>query len=82
MDSFLDLFDPGSSPPANCDVWPEDDDATQMAPEPQMGNVEYKLKLISPSKLRFEHLVTQVSENALGLHLLVSRARRFSLAVS
>lgn len=63
MDSFLDLFDPGTSPPANCDVWPEDDDATRLPPEPQMGNIEYKLKLINPSKLRFEHLVTQVSKN-------------------
>ncbi|KAE9531685.1 hypothetical protein AGLY_010891 [Aphis glycines] len=61
MDSFLDLFDPGTSPPTNCDVWPEDDDdATRLPPEPQMGNIEYKLKLTSPSKLRFEHLVTQL----------------------
>lgn len=58
----MDLFDPGTSPPTNCDVWPEDedDDDSRLPPEPQMGNVEYKLKLISPSKLRFEHLVTQV----------------------
>jgi hypothetical protein len=64
MDSFLDLFDPGTSPPSNCDVWPaeDNDDVTaRLPPEPQMGNVEYKLKLINPSKLRFEHLVTQVS---------------------
>lgn len=65
MDSFLDLFDPGTSPPTNSDVWPEDDDATRLPPEPQMGNVEYKLKLINPSKLRFEHLVTQVSQSKL-----------------
>ena len=31
-----------------------------LPPEPQAGNIEYKLKLISPSKQRFEHLVTQV----------------------
>ncbi|XP_050543928.1 GTP-binding protein 2 [Daktulosphaira vitifoliae] len=61
MDSFLDLFDPGSSSLTSCDVWPEDDAlATHLPPEPQMGNVEYKLKLINPSKLRFEHLVTQL----------------------
>ena len=31
-----------------------------LPPEPQIGNIEYKLKLINPSKQRFEHLVTQV----------------------
>lgn len=31
-----------------------------LPPEPQLGNIEYKLKLISPSKQRFEHLVTQM----------------------
>lgn len=31
-----------------------------LPPEPQLGNVEYKLKLINPSKQRFEHLVTQM----------------------
>lgn len=46
MDSFLGLFDPGEE--------------SQLPPEPQVGNVEYKLKLVNPSKLRFEHLVTQV----------------------
>ncbi|XP_067641165.1 uncharacterized protein [Eurosta solidaginis] len=29
-----------------------------LSPEPQLGNIEYKLKLISPSKHRFEHLFT------------------------
>ena len=33
----------------------------QLPPEPQLGNIEYKLKLVSPSKHRFQHLVTQVS---------------------
>lgn len=32
-----------------------------LPPEPQLGNIEYKLKLINPSRQRFEHLVTQVS---------------------
>jgi len=32
----------------------------QLPPEPQLGNIEYKLKLISPSKHRFQHLVTQM----------------------
>ncbi|GAB0097647.1 GTP-binding protein 2 [Sergentomyia squamirostris] len=31
-----------------------------LPPEPQNGNVEYKLKLINPSQMRFEHLVTQM----------------------
>lgn len=31
-----------------------------LPPEPQLGNIEYKLKLINPSKQRFEHLVTQM----------------------
>ncbi|CAB3382949.1 Hypothetical predicted protein [Cloeon dipterum] len=35
-------------------------DADQLPPEPQLGNVEYKLKLVNPSRFRFEHLVTQM----------------------
>lgn len=31
-----------------------------LPPEPQLGNIEYKLKLINPSSQRFEHLVTQM----------------------
>lgn len=37
-----------------------DFDQDMLPPEPQLGNIEYKLKLISPSKQRFEHLVTQM----------------------
>ena len=37
-----------------------DDDYTYLPPEPQMGNIEYKLKLVNPSSTRLEHLVTQV----------------------
>lgn len=36
-------------------------DLGDLPPEPQLGNVEYKLKLVKPSKQKFEHLVTQVS---------------------
>jgi hypothetical protein len=32
----------------------------QLPPEPEHGNIEYKLKLINPSSQRFEHLVTQM----------------------
>jgi len=31
-----------------------------LPPEPQIGNIEYKLKLVNPTRQRFEHLVTQV----------------------
>lgn len=31
-----------------------------LPPEPQLGNIEYKLKLINPTSQRFEHLVTQM----------------------
>lgn len=31
-----------------------------LPPEPQSGNVEYKFKLIKPTKQKFEHLVTQL----------------------
>jgi len=39
---------------------PVDDDYTYLPPEPQMGNIEYKLKLVNPSASRLEHLVTQM----------------------
>nr|XP_018902782.1 PREDICTED: GTP-binding protein 2 [Bemisia tabaci] len=58
MDSFLGLFDPGSGPTMS-EVWPEDENSP-LPPEPQLGNIEYKLKLITPSRLRFQHLVTQM----------------------
>lgn len=38
----------------------EDNDYTYLPPEPQMGNIEYKLKLVNPSATRLEHLVTQM----------------------
>lgn len=37
-----------------------DFDQGMLPPEPQLGNIEYKLKLVNPSKQRFEHLVTQM----------------------
>ncbi|XP_014241159.1 GTP-binding protein 2 [Cimex lectularius] len=49
MDSFLGLFDPND----NCLEG-------QLPPEPQLGNIEYKLKLLNPSRVRFQHLVTQL----------------------
>jgi len=39
---------------------PVDDDYIYLPPEPQNGNIEYKLKLVKPSSQRLEHLVTQM----------------------
>ncbi|XP_014484503.1 PREDICTED: GTP-binding protein 2 [Dinoponera quadriceps] len=38
----------------------EGDQEVCLPPEPEQGNIEYKLKLINPSSQRFEHLVTQM----------------------
>ncbi|XP_029053158.2 GTP-binding protein 2 [Osmia bicornis bicornis] len=38
----------------------EDDQEERLPPEPEEGNIEYKLKLINPSSQKFEHLVTQM----------------------
>lgn len=38
----------------------DDEQEERLPPEPEQGNIEYKLKLISPSSQRFEHLVTQM----------------------
>ncbi|KAF8784716.1 GTP-binding protein 2-like [Argiope bruennichi] len=58
MDSFVGLFGPDSLEETNsssfCKI-PE-----FLPPEAAEGNVEYKLKLVNPSKSRFEHLVTQM----------------------
>lgn len=57
--TFEDNGNPTVSPvgeePDPSSTVPED-----LPPEPELGNVEYKLKLINPSKSRLEHLVTQV----------------------
>jgi hypothetical protein len=55
---FLGLFDP-SAADESCNI--HDEFTDQLPPEPQVGNIEYKLKLVNPSKQRFEHLVTQVN---------------------
>lgn len=56
MDSFLSLFNSNGF-----DIKDEEYNKRKtLPPEPQAGNVEYKLKIINPSKQRFEHLVTQV----------------------
>ena len=56
MDSpLLPPLGASSSRPSPVDVDPE-----HIEPEPQQGNMEYKLKLIDPSPVRFQHLVTQM----------------------
>lgn len=67
MESFLALFDTGEENRRKtwddnahrCDSSKEDEE-DRLPPEPEQGNVEYKLKLINPSSQRFEHLVTQM----------------------
>lgn len=62
MESLLGLFDPsddGCGRTKSEGVKCKDDG--QLPPEPQLGNIEYKLKLLNPSKTRFQHLVTQVT---------------------
>lgn len=39
---------------------PPDNFLQDLPPEPQIGNIEYKLKLVNPTRQRFEHLVTQM----------------------
>ncbi|KAK9696231.1 Elongation factor Tu GTP binding domain [Popillia japonica] len=61
MDSFFNLFDPSCD---SCQNGNSMEDLQQhnycLPPEPQAGNIEYKLKIVNPSKQRFEHLVTQM----------------------
>nr|XP_023026153.1 GTP-binding protein 2 [Leptinotarsa decemlineata] len=63
MDSFFSLFDPNSyNDCASTEDFALDNMNNQnsLPPEPQLGNVEYKLKIVNPTKQRFEHLVTQL----------------------
>lgn len=63
MESFLSLFEPESSGDHHkySETLSDIDNGNSLPPEPQLGNIEYKLKIVNPSKQRFEHLVTQVS---------------------
>lgn len=75
MESFLSLFDTGESTTKRKSTWNkyteksssdcessenDDDNEESLPPEPEQGNIEYKLKLVNPSSQRFEHLVTQM----------------------
>lgn len=63
MDSFLSLFDTTTTDCTTDELLGIDSMSNQdsLPPEPQVGNIEYKLKIVNPTKQRFEHLVTQVS---------------------
>jgi len=63
MDAFLGLYDNGSE---SEDDWIDDfnglalNGIKNLPPEPQSGNIEYKLKLVNPTEHRIQHLVTQM----------------------
>jgi GTPase len=67
---FLSLFDPSDGQTDETDdteTLSSDSESldklitdSQLPPEPHDGNIEYKLKLINPSKQRLDHLVTQM----------------------
>lgn len=73
MDAFLGLYD-NAADDSDLDDWIEADlglgagtadpllagRQQNLPPEPQSGNVEYKLKLVNPTEQRIQHLVTQV----------------------
>lgn len=70
MDAFLGLYDNGSD--SDDDEWigqvelgdtsAASNQKKNLPPEPQRGNIEYKLKLVNPTEQRIQHLVTQVSK--------------------
>lgn len=68
MDSFCSLFDPsdGQTDETDTETFSSDSESfdkmldNHLPPEPQFGNIEYKLKLINPTKQRLDHLVTQL----------------------
>lgn len=67
MESFISLFDPGDhTDETDTETASSDSDSLEkmlinhLPPEPQYGNIEYKLKLTNPSKQRLEHLITQL----------------------
>lgn len=63
-----DRFENEGNGSSDCESSSNDEDQEQinsdgeerLPPEPEQGNIEYKLKLVNPSSQRFEHLVTQM----------------------
>lgn len=67
MESFISLFDPDEhTDETDTETTSSDSDSLEkmlinhLPPEPQYGNIEYKLKLTNPSKQRLDHLITQL----------------------
>jgi hypothetical protein len=62
LEKIYHLFTDAACAPADSPSRPSpvDIDDEHIEPEPQQGNMEYKLKLIDPSPTRFQHLVTQM----------------------
>ena len=80
MDAFLGLYDNGSD--SDDDEWiaqlelndplaASSSKKKNLPPEPQSGNIEYKLKLVNPSEQRIQHLVTQVKAFFFSSELLL-----------
>lgn len=63
----MSLFDPDSCNDCSTEDFTIDNQKA-LPPEPQLGNIEYKLKIVNPTKQRFEHLVTQVNLKFLSYH--------------
>lgn len=59
---LVDLFGDASSSDDDRDDEPSvmSGEENCLPPEVERGNIEYKLKLIAPTPVRFEHLVTQM----------------------
>lgn len=71
MTSLLNMFDYplGHECPRDSAPLLLEGDASMLPPEPQHGNIEYKLKLINPSPNRLQQLITQMKwrlEEGLG----------------
>lgn len=73
MDAFLGLYDNNGTDSESEESWMAGPSASlpagqqvplgmgnNLPPEPQSGNIEYKLKLVNPTEQRIQHLVTQV----------------------
>lgn len=62
MTSLLNMFDYplGHECPRDSAPLLLEGDASMLPPEPQHGNIEYKLKLINPSPNRLQQLITQM----------------------
>ena len=57
------------------ELWDNNDDESRLPPEPSLGNVEYKLKLINPTDIRFERLVSQVDKKSRISFVYVARTQ-------